>query len=197
MQETSMLINSGETLLCDVTSPHATIVCSYMPRITNQSPEMAWHPEEDMTTSHPTLLVNQYGTGRVVYFANQPDRMNHLLGHSDFSDLMYGAIRYLLDDSVLVQTNAPSSVHIWLSKNNLEGRKGYVISLVNHTGGPERPLRSLTSVNNIEVTLNLPCKYGWKHQILYNEAKVKIRPGDGKVSLKIDRLDEFVSVALF
>jgi hypothetical protein len=91
MKETRMLINSGETLLCEITSETARMVCSYMPRITNQSPEMAWHPEEEMTTGHPTLLVNSYGKGKVVYFANQPDRMNHLMGHSDFSDLLYGA----------------------------------------------------------------------------------------------------------
>ena len=196
MRDTRMLINSGETLLCEVTSETAQMVCSYMPRITNQSPEMAWHPETEMTSSHPTLLVNDYGNGKVVYFANQPDRMNHLMGHPDFSDLLYGSVRHLLDEQVIVNTNAPASVHIWLSEKDHYGDKGYVVSLVNHTGGPERPLRSLTSVYDIEVTLNLPENLRWKHRILRNEDNLKVSQRGGKVTLKIDRLDEFVSVAL-
>lgn len=196
MRDTRMLINSGETLLCEVTSKTAQMVCSYMPRITNQSPEMAWLPEEEMTTSHPTLLVNDFGKGKVVYFANQPDRMNHLMGHPDFSELLYGSVRYLLDNHVMVSTNAPASVHIWLSEKDNGGEKGYVVSLVNHTGGLERPLRSLTPVHDIEVTLNLPGNHPWNNKVLRKERDLKISQKQGKVTLKIDRLDEFISVAL-
>jgi hypothetical protein len=196
MKDTRMLINSGETLLCEITSESAKMVCSYMPRITNQSPEMAWHPEAEMTTSHPTMLVNTFGKGKVVYFANQPDRMNHLMGHPDFSDLLYGSVRHLLGDQVMVRTNAPASVHIWLSEKDTGGEKGYVVSLVNHTGGPERPLRSLTPVHNVEVTLNLPGNHRWNDSFLRKEGNLKISQKHGKVTLKIDRLDEFVSVAL-
>ena len=196
MKGTKMLINSGETLLCDVASETSQMVSSYMPRITNQSPEMAWHPESEMTSSHPTLLVNTFGKGKVVYFANQPDRMNHLMGHPDFSDLLYGSVRHLLGDQVMVRTNAPASVHIWLSEKDINGEKGYVVSLVNHTGGTERPLRSLTPVHNIEVTLNLSGNHPWKDNVLRKEGKLKVSQKNGTVTLKIDRLDEFVSVAL-
>lgn len=196
MRDTRMLINSGETLLCEITSETAEMVCSYMPRITNQSPEMAWHPEAEMTSSHPTLLVNDFGKGKVVYFANQPDRMNHLMGHPDFSELLYGSVRYLLNNQVMVSTNAPASVHIWLSEKDNGGEKGYVVSLVNHTGGLERPLRSLTPVHDIEVTLNLPGNHLWNNKVLRKERDLKISQKQGKVTLKIDRLDEFVSVAL-
>jgi hypothetical protein len=142
------------------------------------------------------LLVNEYGKGKVVYFANQPDRMNHLMGHPDFSDLLFGSVRHLLDEQVLVNTNAPASVHIWLSEKDHNDEKGYVVSLVNHTGGPERPLRSLTPVHNIEVTLNLPDNLRWKHRILRNEGSLKVSQRGGKVTLKIDRLEEFASVVL-
>jgi hypothetical protein len=104
--------------------------------------------------------------------------------------------RHLLDNQVMVTTNAPASVHIWLSEKDHDGEKGYVVSLVNHTGGPERPLRSLTPVHNIEVTLNLPDNLRWKHRILRNEGSLKVSQRGGKVTLKIDRLEEFVSVAL-
>lgn len=197
MRNTKMLVNSGETLLCSNISENAQTVCSYMPRIINQSPEMAWLPDSEMITAHPTLQVNEFGRGKVVYFANQPDRMNHLMGHSDFSDLMYGAVRHLLDDNVMITTNAPASVHIWVSESPVEDRKRFVLSMVNHTGGPERPLRSLTPVHNLEVILTVPENIRWKNKLLRKEGNVKVSQKGNEIRIQADKLDEFISVALF
>ena len=197
MEDTRMLINSGETLLTGVVSPGVRTICSYMPRIINQSPEMAWDPEEEMVTDHPTVAVNSFGDGKAVYFANQPDRMNHLMGHPDFSDLLHGAVRYLMDGEPMVSTNAPASVHVWVSETDRQDEKRYVVSLVNLTGGPERPLRSLSPVYDIEVTLNLPPDIRWNSRILRNEGNIKIAQKGNRVNIRLDRIDEFVSVAFY
>ena len=196
MEKTKMLINSGETLLTTVSSPTAKTICSYIPRMINQSPEMAWVPDEEMQTDHPTVVVNSYGNGEVVYFANQPDRMNHLMGHNDFNDLLHGAVAHLLKGETMVTTNAPSSVHIWISESYDTGPKRYVVSLVNLTGGPERPLRTLMPVADIEVTLNLPPGVQWNTEVLREEGPVSTRQKGSEVTISISRLEEFVSVAI-
>jgi hypothetical protein len=195
MRDTRMLINSGQTLLTGINSPQARTVCSYMPRITNQSPEMAWDPEEEMTTDHPTVVVNSFGNGKSVYFANQPDRMNYLMGHPDFCDLLHGAVRHLLDGETIVSTNAPASVNVWV--NETPGLDRYVVSLVNATGGPERPRRSISPVYDIEVTINLPPGKKWNSRVLRKEGNVKVARRGDRVTLRVGRIDEFVSVALW
>jgi hypothetical protein len=196
MKDTRMLINGGETLLCNITTETVKTICSYIPRIMNQPPEMAWIPEAEMMTDHPTLVVNEYGQGKVIYFANQPDRMNYLMGHRDFSDLMHSAVLYLLEDRTLVSTNAPSSVNIWLNESYIDSNKQYVVSLVNLTGGPERPLRSLSPVYDIEVKLRLPGNLKWESQILRKESNLQILQEGEIVTIKLDRIDEFVSVKI-
>ena len=196
MQETKMLINSGETVLTSITSDNATTVASYIPTIRNQPPEMGWIPEEEMITDYPTIVVNNFGMGRVVYFANQPDRMNHLLGHSDFSDLLAGAVNFLFGDRQLIQTNAPSSVNVWVNESYKGGLRQFTISLVNATGGPERPLRSITPVHDLEVTINLPDDSAWNSKILREEYETKIVQNGNLLTIKIDRIDEFVSLLI-
>ena len=196
MEQTRMLINSGQTVLADVTSPAARVVSSYMPRLINQSPEMAWVPEEEMRTAHPTLVVNSYGEGEVVYFANQPGRTNHLMGHPDFDAQLHGAVQHLLNGETTVTTNAPASVHVWVNESNDDGQKRYVVSMVNLTGGPERPLRSLTPVRDIEVTLRLPEGKRFSAQVLREEGKVTTRQRGNTMTIRAARLDEFISVEL-
>jgi hypothetical protein len=195
MQATNMLINGGETLLCNITSESSERICSYIPKIINQSPEMAWLPDEEMKTEHPTVLVNSIGKGKVIYFSNQPDRMNHLTGHSDYSDLMAGAVKHLLDDKTLIKTNAPSSVHIWVNESAEGESRKWVVSLVNHTGGAERPLRSLTPVHNLEVEIMLPEKMKLKSHWLRKEGKASIAQRGNRLLIKVDQLDEFTSVS--
>ncbi len=165
MQETRMLINGGETVLCDVTSETARIVCSYMPRIINQSPEMAWLPEKEMKTGH--------------------------------SDLLHGAVLYLLDDDPMITTNAPPSVHVWVNQSRDEGQMRYVVSLVNVTGGYERPLRSLSPVQDIEVKLKIPEDQKFRSEILRKESGMRIVQNGNVITMNIDQIKEFVSAALF
>ena len=197
MKDTRMLINNGETLLTGIVSPQARIVCSYMPRIVNQSPEMAWDPEEEMITDHPTVVVNSFGEGKAVYFANQPDRMNHLMGHPDFNDLLHGAVKYLLDGETMVSTDAPASVHVWVNETAGQEKEQYVVSLVNLTGGPGRPLRSLSPVYDIEVTLALPPGKSWNSRVLKQDGNVEVAQKGDRVTIRLERIDEFVSVALW
>lgn len=183
------VIASGGGIWCDVTSESAKTVCSYIPRIINQSPEMAWLPHAS--------CKQDYGKGKVVYFANQPGRMNHVMGHPDYSDLLHGAVRYLLDGKPMVTTNAPPSVHIWVNESQQEGQMRYVVSLVNVTSGYERPLRSLSPVQDIEVTLRIPGNQNLRSKLLRKESDVNIDQYGNSITIKIDQLKEFVSIALF
>ena len=73
-EETQVLMNEGSTLLCRLSEEQKTeMLCSYIPRIDNQPPEFAWRGT--LRTEYPTVTAGRYGLGKVVYFANQTDKL--------------------------------------------------------------------------------------------------------------------------
>ncbi len=190
--DTEMLINAGRTAM--TRADGAQVVCRVVPIIANQPPERAWR--ETIPGEEPTLCVNSFGKGTVVYFANQPDGMSLLHGHPDFRLTLANASRMLLGDDLALRTNAPESVHVALTRKPA-GDPGrgttWVLSLINHTSAPGRPLRTLVPVRDLRVELRLgPCR----HRVLRADGKLVARSEAGLTVIEIDRLDEFCSVAL-
>gem|GEM_PF-542572 len=190
---TELFVNSGYTALCDP-SDSAHMVCSYTPLVHNQPPEKAW--AEAWESKHPTLLVNRYGRGEVVYFANQPDQSSYELGHPDLRNLFNQSVAYLADkERIPVSTNAPASVHVGLTQS-LEKPGSYIFSLVNTTSGPQRPLRELLPVSNVEVKLNLENSNLKNYDIMKAQGDCIVDSGDGRINLKISRLVDYFSIHL-
>ncbi len=167
-------------------------ICTYNPVVHNQPPEKAWTNE--WAKEFPTVLENTYKKGKVIYFANQPDLITFEFGHPDMRKLLSRSIRYLLENSNIVETNAPESVHIGLTRS-LQNAKEFVFSLVNTTSGPVRPLRSLLPVYNLNVTLKLAGTLG-NYQILRSQCEVRVTSENGKIELHISKLDDFFAVHL-
>ena len=192
-ENTDLLINAGETILCNPPGKSSTsVLATYIPIIPNQPPEKAWTPV--MQTDSPTITVNRYGKGTVVYFATQTGRLSFIGAHEDFRYTMRNAINYLLDGSAALTTNAPESVHINLTKNIDGTNNTYILSLVNHTSSPTRPIRSLVPVNNIKVKLNLPGYNLYSHKVLRSEGNVDIN-GTSEIDIDIETLKEYCSIS--
>src|SRR5690606_26095167 len=135
------------------------------------------------------LVVNRFGEGTSVYFAGQPDRMNHLAGHTDFDNLLSGAVRLLQGGKPLVCTNAPGSLHAWVSRTpDTATCPRLLLSLVNVAGGTERPLRSLLPVRDVEVELRLPPGHRWTHRFLYREHAGEVDYSADRVRLRLVQL---------
>ncbi len=197
-EQTSLLMNEGMTLLCrPLGDRQEQVVCTYVPKIFNQPPEFAWIGE--MGTQYPTIMTNQYGKGRVVYFANQTDKLCHTNGHEDFTDTFYNAVCWAKKGDFSLKVNAPFGVHVTLTEKNTDpGRQ--VISFVNTTGSGNRPFGMLCPVYGIEAWVTLPVKGKLYVEILKEEGSVtaqEVWEGDRRVvRIGIEKLEEFSAVAI-
>jgi len=152
MEKTDLLHNGGRTLLTR-TLPGAEEVTGYLPKINNQPPENAFPATWE--TSHPILVLNRYGKGESIYFANEIERLNGTIGHPDYDQLLTNAVSFLNGKSIHLKSNAPASVHIYLNQS-AKHPKTYQLSLVNTSSSSQRPFRDLIPVNDLQVFLPFP-----------------------------------------
>jgi hypothetical protein len=189
--ETALLINAGYTLLCKA-HPQAKKICTYNPIVHNQPPEKAWTNE--WAKEHPTVLENVYKKGKVIYFSNQPDLITFEFAHPDVRNLLDRSIKYLADNSLKLETTAPESVHVGLTQS-LQNSNEYILSLVNTTSGPVRPLRCLLPVYNILVKLSLGKKLT-NYKVLRSNGESSLTDRNGVVEVEVKKLEDFFSVSL-
>jgi len=185
-EKTELLHNSGKTLMVN-TGPEATEITGYLPKINNQPPENAF--PESWDSPNPIMVLNTYGKGQVVYFANEAARLNYTIGHPDYRYLLENSIDILLGNHVVLKTNAPASVHVYLNQSD-EDPMVYQLSLVNTSSSTQRPLRDLVPVSGIEVLL----PFNIAHHVSLVENSTFIQAD--KNTLHIDDLGEFCSIKL-
>ena len=186
-EKTMLLHNGGRTLMVNP-SLQAKVITGYLPKINNQPPEFAFPGNWDSPS--PIMVMNSFGKGQVVYFANEVDKLNYTIGHPDYSNLISNSINILLDNIEVLQTNAPASVHVYLNQNS-DDKSVYQLSLVNTSSSSLRPLRDLVPVSGI--TIHLPFKVK-SCDPLWDAKNTKVKV-DGN-TLVIDNLNEFVSLKL-
>jgi hypothetical protein len=187
MELTTLLHNGGMTILTK-TLPGAEVITGYLPKINNQPPEYAYPADWD--PKYPVMVINKSGKGESVYFANQVDKLNFSVGHPDYDQLLCNSIDHLLGQQIVLKTNAPVSVHVYLNRDS-KNTKTFQLSLVNTSGIAQRPLRDLIPVCNI--TVELPFVVG-SVDILYKTDNLPVKIKNNK--LTIDHLEEFCSVKI-
>ncbi|GAA2459909.1 hypothetical protein GCM10010191_95360 [Actinomadura vinacea] len=79
----------------------------------------------------PALLRARHGAGRVVQFPWSIGRTSHESGLTAIDDVVVGEVTSLLGDDVVVTADLPASIELTLGR----AQGGWVIHLVNHTGG--------------------------------------------------------------
>ncbi|MBI3973169.1 MAG: beta-galactosidase trimerization domain-containing protein [Chloroflexi bacterium] len=150
--ETEAITNEGyvrQVAPRDGAQVHATLVPEIFPQPPDLSYPSLW--ENDA----PVLVTNRYGGGRVVYFANQTDRLNVTSGHPDHQRLLENALRWALDGKPpLVETDAPADVHVTLLRQPHRG--ALYVHLVNYSGAHGRPVCPPHRAGAIELKLNVP-----------------------------------------
>lgn len=188
--QTELLFNAGYTALCKP-AKDANVICTWVPTIQNQPPDKAW--VEKFSTEFPTAVENAYGKGKVLYFANQPDLLSYLVGHPDPRNLLLRSIRHFTGSAVPIESNAPSSVNIGLTKSLIIPGQ-YILSLVNTTSAPVRPIRELIPVHNINVRLSLDGKSVANHKVLRCQGNCQVKANGKNIELNISRLEDFYAV---
>ncbi len=183
-----------DTLQCRQTGNSSRTLTNLVPVVNNQPPEKAWREPLDMDS--PVVLSAAYGKGKVVYFANEPDKLAVSMGHNDFRHLLKNAIETLQPEPFL-STNAPESVHINVTKN--VARQCYILTLINLSSAPERPIRRLIPVKDLDIEISLePGQEFREYQFLKEESGARVRKsGDGLVRIQLDELSEMTSIAIY
>lgn len=187
--QTELLFNAGFTALCKP-SAGAKVICTWVPSIQNQPPDKSWVAE--FSTEYATLVENMFGKGRAIYFSTQPGLLSHEIGHPDPRNLLLSSIRYLVD-SIPIETNAPSSVHVGLTKSLIKPGE-YILSLVNTTSGPVRPVRELVPIHDIHLNVRLDGRSVRRHAVLRSQGDCIITSTGNVVNMQISRLEDFCSI---
>lgn len=188
--DTELLFNAGYTVLCKP-AQNAEVICTLTPIIHNQPPDKSW--VEKFQTEFPTIIENKYGKGSVIYFSNQPDVLSYTIGHSDPRNLLVRSIRHLAGNYIPIESTAPSSVHIGLTKSLIEPGN-YIISFVNTTSGPARPVRELVPVNNIQVKLRLDGKSVNRFKVLRSQGDCNISHKGQAIDISVSKLEDFCAI---
>ncbi|MCH6233156.1 beta-galactosidase trimerization domain-containing protein [Cognataquiflexum rubidum] len=188
--ETELLFNAAHTTLCKP-MPNTKVVCTWVPTIQNQPPDKSW--VEDFSTEYPTITENEYGEGKVIYFANQPDLISHVIGHADPRNLLARAIQYLVGNQIPLDTNAPPSVNLGLTTSLIHPGQ-YILSLVNTTSGPIRPIRALIPVHDIWIKVNLPGEKLLDHKVLRCQGDCVVNKFGEGLEIKISKLQDYFSL---
>ena len=188
--QTELLFNAGYTALCKP-SNNANVICTWVPTIQNQPPDKSW--VEKFSTEYPTAVENNYGKGKVIYFANQPDVLSYQPGHQDPRNLILRSIRYLAGSAIPIETTAPPSVYIGLTESILKPGQ-YIVSLVNTTSAPVRPLRELIPVNDINVKLRLDGKSVANHKVLRTQGTCSVNTKGQTLDINISKLQDYCSI---
>ncbi|CAN5164809.1 hypothetical protein BH23BAC1_BH23BAC1_40410 [soil metagenome] len=188
--KTELLFNAGFTALCKPTND-AEVICTWVPTIHNQPPDKSW--VDEFSTEYPTIVENTYGKGKVIYFANQPDLLSHTIGQRDPRNLLLRSFRYLAGSTIPIESDAPSSVHVGLTKSLLNPGE-YVLSLVNTTSGPVRPIRELIPVNDINIKLRLDGRSVAAHKIMRCQGNCQVKTNGQNLDLQISKLEDFFAI---
>lgn len=190
--QTELLFNAGFTALCKP-EPGANVICTWVPTIQNQPPDKAW--VSSFSTEYPTLVEHTYGKGKVIYFANQPDLMSYQAGHPDPRHLLLRSVKHLLGSHTILDSNAPSSVNIGLT-HSLSNPDHYILSLVNTTSGPMRPVRELIPVHDLWVKLSLSGRSVGHHTTLRSQGTCQLAMEGQQVVIRLSTLHDFYAVSI-
>lgn len=126
----------------------AEVPLSLVEQIAPQPPELGWI-DLSATARQPFAVVNHYGKGRSVYFPGEIDRHVASSGHPDHALLLTNAVRWATGVPEPVTADAPVGVHISPLRSS-DGRS-LVISLVNYSSAPQRPITEVIPVRNVRV----------------------------------------------
>ncbi len=198
LEDTELLAGPNDHLLVRLLpESEAVAPIMFVPRIESHIPERAWL--RTLKTDYPSVVVNNYGKGKCVYFAYPIDGFWLHSDHPDFSALLANALHFLLGPERRVTTNAPLSVQVTL--NRLADRPNcYVLHAVNLTSAPRRPIRQVVPVSDLDFFPVLDGRSIKAFQVLYGDEKIEMA-GEEKLidnqvllRVRVPRLEEYMAV---
>lgn len=139
-------------------------------------------------TGCPMAITKTYASGgRVVYFTGQPDIAFFRAGYPDWSRLMVNAVKWCLQDQLVLETNAPSTMMITLREQ--ENRK--LIHFVNMNGG-RRMFQDIIPAHDIQLAIPLSEQFvPVKAYMLSNQQQLVINSSEHTCYVTIPTIKDY------
>ena len=141
----------------------------------------------------PALVEHAFGKGKAIYFAG--DLGNGINGFhlGEFLSLLGNAVRELAPPPVVLE-NAPASIEVVLRSQS--NGKRILLHLINFTGEMTRPIRRVTPVDNLTVSLQGVSEPG-KVFTLVQQGIIKPETvSGGRLRFTLPRLNEYEVVVI-
>jgi hypothetical protein len=144
-------------------------------------------------TQIPAAVVNYIGSGSVVYFPGEMDRLFWHLKFPDHRLLLVNAVTLKVQDKLLAYLKAPMTVDF--SVQIQQEKKRVIVHLINLTG--KRPYAEIIPVRNLEVTIRIPEGFSFKRAIsLTQKQAVPFGVEDKTVKITLGELRDYEVIIL-
>lgn len=160
---------------------------------------LARHDEgyEDKQTT-PTLVANEFGSGRVVYAAGSLGNAYYIRTLPEFKVILGNAVEWVLADKRQTDVSAemPELVEILLVAQEKENR--VLAHLLNYTGEWERPLNRVLPLTDFRFRIKADVLGGKlrRASLLTTGAEIASRSKDGWLEFTLPRLEAYEAIVL-
>lgn len=182
--DTDIVIAAGN--LCHVEPKNNAKVLANLTPPFEVFPE-GWAYPPVATAEVPTIIINEYGNGKVVYFPGQPDGVYHDLTHPDYRELLSSSVKWLLGDDILSELHAPVTVDWAIQYQKQEQR--LVVHLINLTG--KRIHDQVIPVDDLEIRVKLPCTGIGDVRQLSTGRSLSSTCEDGMIQIHVPKLVDY------
>ena len=191
LEQTLVCTNEGWIWLVAPTDG-AKVPVTLVPEVVPQPPERGW--VDTMETDLPVLVTSEHGSGRSAFFPGQTDRLFASSGHPDYGILLRNAVLWTSGGGrQLIETDAPPSVHISVTRQDAVGRT--VLHLVNYCGGYRRPITHTQPVPDIRISVRVD-GVASRARLLRTGSEIPMELKDGRVVVTVPVVEEYEAVVL-
>ena len=191
--DTDLIPNEGALIEVTAAPGHA-VPLTLIPPVIAHSGATISIPEYSAireTTDIPVAVRGACGSGRTVYFCNQPEALFYRYGFPDLGRVLANAVRWALDEPPALEVDAPDFVEATL----MGQPKRRLVHLVNFPVGKPvntgwRPVgRNLVPVSEIAVRLALrPGERVREARLATSEQAIAVEERDGAARVTVPRL---------
>ena len=141
----------------------------------------------------PAVVVNQYGSGRVVYVGGRLDAIQCDSPTAAIERLFAGAVRWAAGGHAPVDVKAPAPIAVTL----FDQPDRRVLHLVSLNGDTQYKHDRIEPIENVGVELEVPSGRRVKQlRRLWDKADVPFQANGNRIAFKLDRIGEYEVVAV-
>ena len=149
-----------------------------------------------MDSDFAGIVTNEFGKGKVVYFANTIDSLCYFNGHEDFTEVLGNAIDYVSGSRYLISTNAYRSVHVnVITSRSSDSGSDFILSFVNTTGTAMQPIKEIVPVGKFYVNIAKGGRKYHGNSLLWGDG-MTVYDRDDFITIEVNGLADYKSICI-